>query len=91
MQERSELDRVVIGQTQVVLTKDLSIMNPNLVEGSTGLVIGKIANYTLKVQFPRVTVGINWKDCDIVVGRSGMPTEAEQPKLIPKPRTMGEE
>ncbi len=91
MQERSELDRVVIGQTQVVLTKDLSIMNPNLVEGSTGLVIGKIASYTLKVQFPRVTVGINWKDCDIVVGRSGMPTEAEQPKLIPKPRTMGEE
>lgn len=91
MQDRTELDRIVIGKTQVILTKDLSIMNPNLVEGSTGLVIGKIASYTLKVQFPRVTVGINWKDCDVVEGRSGMPTEAEQPKLIPKPRTMGEE
>ncbi|MGI0053410.1 MAG: hypothetical protein ACREC5_01265 [Thermoplasmata archaeon] len=91
MKERADLERVVFGQTRVVLTKDLSIMNPNLVEGSTGLVIGKIASYTLKVQFPRVTVGVNWKDCDVVPGRTGMPTEAEQPKLIPKPRTMGEE
>jgi hypothetical protein len=91
MKDKSELDRIVFGETRVVLTKDLSVMNPNLVEGSSGLVIGKVANYTLKVQFPRVTVGINWKDCDIVPGKTGMPTEAEQPKVIPKPRTMGEE
>jgi hypothetical protein len=91
MRDRTDLDRIVFGQTRVILTKDLSVMNPNLVEGSSGLVIGKIANYTLKVQFPRVTVGNNWKDCDLVPGKTGMPTEAEQPKVIPKPRTMGEE
>jgi hypothetical protein len=91
MKERSELERIVFGQTRVLLNKDLSIMNPNLVEGSSGLVVGKVATYTLKVAFPRVTVGINWRDCDIVVGKSGMPTEAEQPKVIPRPRTMGEE
>ncbi len=91
MEERSELSRVVFGQTVVRLNKDLSVMNPRLVEGSTGLVVGKIANYTLKIAFPMVTVGINWRDIDIVPGRTGMPTEAEQPKVIPKPRTMGEE
>ncbi len=91
MQDRSELDRVVFGTTRVVLTRDLSVMNPNLVPGSQGLVVGKLANYTLKVAFPRVTVGVNWRDCDIVEGRSGMPTEADQPKVIPKPRHMGEE
>jgi hypothetical protein len=91
MEDRSELSRIVLGQTVVILNKDLSVMNPNLVEGSTGLVVGKIANYTLKVQFPRVTVGVNWRDLDIVPGRTGMPTEAEQPKVLPKPRAMGEE
>ena len=91
MEDRSELSRVVFGETVVVLTRDLSVMNPNLVTGSQGLVVGKIASYTLKVQFPRVTVGVNWKDCDIVRGKTGMPTLEEQPKVIPKPRTMGEE
>jgi hypothetical protein len=91
MRERSELERVVFGQTRVILSKDLSIMNPNLVEGAQGLVLGKIANYTLKVAFPQVTVGINWKDCEIVVGRTGMPTLAEQPKVIPKPRGSAQE
>lgn len=91
MEDRSELEKIVIGQSRVVLTRDLSVMNPNLVEGAQGLVIGKIANYTLKVAFPRVTVGINWRDCDLVPGKTGMPTEAEQPKVIPKPRHMGEE
>ena len=91
MDDRSELEKIVIGHSRVILTRDLSVMNPNLVEGAQGLVIGKIANYTLKVAFPRVTVGINWRDCDIVAGKTGMPTEAEQPKVIPKPRHMGEE
>jgi hypothetical protein len=91
MEERSDLDRIVFGQSVVVLTRDLTVMNPNLVVGSTGLVIGKLANYTLKVAFPKVTVGVNWRDCDIVPGRTGMPSEAEQPKVIPKPRHMGEE
>jgi hypothetical protein len=91
MKDRSELHRIVMGQTRVILTKDLSIMNPNLVEGATGLVVGKLASYTLKVAFPRVTVGVSWQDCDIVEGRTGMPTDAEQPKMIPKPRAMGEE
>ena len=91
MEDRSELEKIVIGQSRVILTRDLSVMNPNLVEGAQGLVIGKIANYTLKVAFPRVTVGINWRDCDLVPGKTGMPTEAEQPKVIPKPRHMGEE
>jgi hypothetical protein len=91
MQNREELGRIVEGQTRVVLTHDLSVMNPNLVAGSQGLVVGKLANYTLKVAFPKVTVGVNWRDCDIVEGKTGMPTEAEQPKVIPKPRHMGEE
>ncbi|MCI4341901.1 MAG: hypothetical protein L3K11_05990 [Thermoplasmata archaeon] len=91
MRERSDLERIVFGQTRVILSKDLSIMNPNLVEGAQGLVLGKIANYTLKVAFPQVTVGINWKDCEIVVGRTGMPTLAEQPKVIPKPRGSAQE
>ncbi len=91
MEDRKELERVVIGQTVVRVNKDLSVMNPNLAEGSTGLVVGKIANYTLKVAFPRVTVGVSWRDLDVVPGLAGMPTESEQPKLIPKPRTMGEE
>jgi hypothetical protein len=91
MEDRSELARVVFHQTRVVLTRDLSVMNPNLVAGSQGLVVGKLANYTLKVAFPQVTVGVNWKDCDIVPGKTGMPTLADQPRVIPKPRTMGEE
>jgi hypothetical protein len=90
MKDRSELSRVVYNQTRVVLVRDLSVMNPNLTVGATGLVIGKIANYTLKVAFPRVTVGINWKDCDIVEGKTGMPTEADQPKVIPGPRSIQE-
>ncbi len=91
MEDRSQLDRVVIGQTRVVLNRDLSVMNPNLVAGSQGLVVGKLASYTLKVAFPNVSVGVNWKDCDIVEGKTGMPTLADQPKVVPKPRTMGEE
>jgi hypothetical protein len=91
MEDRAELQRVVFGETVVVLTRDLSVMNPNLVAGSKGLVVGKLANYTLKVAFPQVTVGVNWKDCDIVPGAKGMPTLADQPRVIPKPRTMGEE
>ena len=91
MRDRSELAQVVFNQTRVQLTRDLSVMNPNLVVGAQGLVIGKLANYTLKVAFPAVTVGVNWQDCDIVEGRTGMPTFAEQPKVIPKPRAMGEE
>ena len=91
MEDRSELERIVFGQTRVVLNRDLSTMNPNLVAGSQGLVIGKIANYTLKVAFPRVTIGINWRDCDVVPGKTGMPTDADQPKVVPKPRHMGEE
>jgi len=91
MEDRAELDRVVFGQTRVVLNRDLSTMNPNLAAGSQGLVVGKIANYTLKVAFPKVTIGINWRDCDIVPGKTGMPTDADQPKVVPKPRHMGEE
>jgi hypothetical protein len=91
MEDRKELERVVFGETRVILTRDLTTMNPNLATGSVGLVIGKLANYTLKVAFPRVTVGVNWKDCDLVIGKTGMPTEADQPRVIPKPRHMGEE
>jgi hypothetical protein len=91
MEDRSELTKIVFGQTRVILSRDLSVMNPNLVAGAQGLVVGKIANYTLKVAFPRVTVGVNWRDCDIVPGKTGMPTDADQPKVIPKPRHMGEE
>jgi hypothetical protein len=91
MEDRNDLSRIVLGQTRVILTRDLSVMNPNLVEGSQGLVVGKIASYTLKVAFPNVTVGINWRDCDIVAGKTGMPTAADQPKVVPKPRHMGEE
>ena len=91
MEDRSELSRIVFGQTRVVLTRDLSAMNPNLVPGAQGLAIGKLANYTLKVAFPKVTVGVNWQDCDIVVGKSGMPTDADQPKVIPKPRHISDD
>jgi hypothetical protein len=91
MEERGELDRVVFGETRVVLNRDMSSTNPNLVAGSQGLVIGTLAPYTLKVAFPRVTVGVNWRDCDIVPGKTGMPTDADQPKVIPQPRHMGEE
>ncbi|MGD0587765.1 MAG: hypothetical protein ABSA63_03110 [Thermoplasmata archaeon] len=91
MEDRAELDQIVFGQTRVILTRDLSTMNPNLVGGSQGLVIGKLAPYTLKVAFPKVTVGVNWKDCDIVPGKTGMPNDADQPKVVPKPRHMGEE
>jgi len=91
MENHEELKRIVFGQTRVILNRDLSVMNPNLVAGSQGLVVGTLANYTLKVAFPRVTVGVNWKDCDIVPGKTGMTTEADQPKVVPKPRHMGEE
>jgi hypothetical protein len=91
MKDRGELSRVVFGKTRVILTRDLSIMNPNLVEGASGLVVGKLASYTLKVAFPKVTVGVNWQDCDIMEGKSGMPSDADQPKQIPKPRAMGED
>ena len=91
MDDRSELSRIVFGQTRVILTRDLSVMNPNLVEGAQGLVIGRLANYTLKVAFPKVTVGVNWQDCRIVDGKSGMPTDSDQPKVIPKPRSITDE
>lgn len=91
MKDRSELKSIVFNQTRVTLTRDLSTMNPNLVPGAQGMVIGKLANYTLKVAFPRVTVGVNWQDCEIVPGKTGMPTDQEQPKMIPKPRAMGDD
>jgi hypothetical protein len=91
VQDRSELGKIVFGETRVILNRDLSVMNGNLVAGSQGLVVGKLATYTLKVAFPKVTVGVNWRDCDIVEGKTGMPTDADQPKVIPKPRHMGEE
>lgn len=91
MEDREELAQIVFGETRVILTRDLSVMNPNLVAGSQGLVIGKLASYTLKVAFPRVTVGVSWKDCDIVRGKTGMPGLEDQPRVIPQPRTMGEE
>ncbi len=91
MRDRSELERIVIGQTRVTVTRDLSVMNGNLVEGAQGLVVGKLANYTLKVAFPAVTVGVNWQDCEIVEGKTGMPTLAEQPKVIPKPRQISDD
>jgi hypothetical protein len=91
MKDRSEIQRIVFGTTRVRLTRDLSIMNPNLVEGASGLVVGKLATYTLKVQFPKVTVGVNWQDCDIVEGVTGMPTEADQPKSIPRPRSISDD
>jgi len=91
MEDRADLDHVVAGQTRVILNRDLSATNPNLVVGAQGLVIGTLATYTLKVAFPRVTVGVSWRDCDIVPGKTGMPTDADQPKVVPKPRHMGEE
>jgi hypothetical protein len=91
MKDRSELEKIHIGETRVVLTRDLSIMNQNLVPGAQGLAVGMLANYTLKVAFPRVTVGISYRDCEIVEGAVGMPTDAEQPKAMPRPRAMGEE
>ncbi|HZY69800.1 MAG TPA: hypothetical protein VFF67_02325 [Thermoplasmata archaeon] len=91
MKDRSDLGRIVFGTTRVVLVRDLSVMNPNLIPGASGLVVGKLASYTLKVAFPKVTVGVNWQDCDIVEGKTGMPTDADQPRVIPKPRQMGEE
>ncbi len=91
MNDRSDLNRIVVGETRIVLTRDLSVMNPNLVPGAQGLVVGKLANYTLKVAFPKVTVGVNWQDCEILSGKTGMPTDAEQPKSIPKPRHISED
>lgn len=91
MNDRSDLNRIVVGETRIVLTRDLSVMNPNLVPGAQGLVVGKLANYTIKVAFPKVTVGVNWQDCDILEGKTGMPTDAEQPKSIPKPRHISED
>ncbi|MDE1820380.1 MAG: hypothetical protein KGJ23_06855 [Euryarchaeota archaeon] len=92
MKDRSELARVKFGETRVRLTKDLTVMNPGLVEGTEGLVVGKLANYTLKVRFHVVTVGVNWQDLDIVEGASGMPpgtAPREHPALrgAPKPVT----
>ncbi len=86
MKDRSEIGRIEFGKTRVILTRDLSVMNPNLVPGAQGLVVGKLASYTLKVAFPLVTVGVNWRDCDLVEGKTGMPTVADQPKVIPRPR-----
>ncbi len=91
MKDRSDLNRIVVNQTRVILTRDLSVMNPNLVEGAQGLVIGTLANYTLKVAFPKVTVGVNWKDCEVLEGKTGMPTDAEQPKSIPKPKQISDD
>ncbi|MCI4331496.1 MAG: hypothetical protein L3K19_06585 [Thermoplasmata archaeon] len=91
MKDRNELHRIVFNKTRIILTRDLSVMNPNLVEGASGLVVGKLASYTLKVAFPKVTVGVNWQDCDIVEGRTGMPTDLEQPKVIPRPRAINDE
>jgi hypothetical protein len=81
MKDRSELSKVEYGRTRVRLTKDLTVMNPALVEGSEGLVLGRLANYTLKVRFPAVTVGVNWQDCDIVEGVFGMPEGAPAKRL----------
>jgi hypothetical protein len=98
MKDRSELSRIEFGKTRVRLTKDLSVMNPALKEGIEGLVVGKLANYTLKVQFTAVTVGVNWQDCDIVEGVTGMPSGAPPrehpalrgaPKETPKPASVG--
>jgi hypothetical protein len=91
MEERAELERIRFGETRIVLNRDLSNTNPNLVVGAQGLVVGTLANYTLKVAFPKVTVGVSWRDCDIVPDKTGMPTDADQPKVVPKPRHMGEE
>ncbi len=91
MNDRDDLNRITVGETRVMLTRDLSVMNPNLVPGAQGLVVGKLANYTLKVAFPKVTVGVNWQDCEIVAGKTGMPTDADQPKVIPKPRHISED
>jgi hypothetical protein len=41
MEDRGELEQIVFGQTRVILNRDLSVMNPNLVAGSQGLVVGK--------------------------------------------------
>ena len=92
MRDRSELTRIEFGKTRVRLTKDQTVMNAALVEGAQGLVIGKLANYTLKVRFPAVTVGVNWQDCDIVEGASGMPEGAparEHPALRGAPKGAG--
>jgi hypothetical protein len=91
VKDRTDLDRIVFGETRVILTRDLSVMNPNLVPGAQGLVIGRLASYTLKVAFPKVTVGVNWRDCDLVEGKTGMPTDADQPRVIPKPRQIQDE
>jgi hypothetical protein len=79
VKDRSELSRVEFFKTRVRLTKDLTVMNPALVEGAQGLVVGKLANYTLKVRFPAVTVGVNWQDCEIVEGVYGMPEGSPGP------------
>ena len=52
VKDRSDLKRVVFDQTRVILVRDLSIMNPNLVPGAQGLVVGKLAKRysSLKVQ-----------------------------------------
>ncbi len=81
MKDRNELSRVENGRTRVRLTKDLTVMNPALVEGSEGLVVGRLANYTMKVRFPAVTVGVNWQDCEIVEGVFGMPEGAPAKRL----------
>ncbi|MCI4358266.1 MAG: hypothetical protein L3J95_00105 [Thermoplasmata archaeon] len=91
MRDRTELQRIVMGETRIILTRDLSVMNPNLVVGAQGLAVGKLASYVLKVAFPAVTVGVNWQDCDIVEGMKGMPTNADQPKVIPRPRAIADE
>lgn len=90
MKDRSELSRVKFGETRVRLSKDLSVMNSALVEGTEGLVVGRLANYTLKVRFHAVTVGVSWQDLDIVEGATGMPPGSppkDHPALRGAPKT----
>ena len=89
MRDRDEVKRVEFGRTRVRLTKDMSVMNPALVEGAQGLVVGMLANYTLKVRFPAVTVGVNWQDCEIMEGVYGMP-EGDSGPLHPVLRKRAE-
>ena len=52
MEDRSELSRIVFGETVVVLTRDLSVMNPNLVSGLQGLVVWKAGELHVEGRFP---------------------------------------
>ena len=92
MKDRQELAKVKVGETRVRLTRDLTTTNPALVEGIEGLVLGKLANYSLKVQFHPVTVGVSWQDLEVVEGATGMPPGAppkEHPALRGAPKLAG--